>query len=143
MPKSTTNKSKPNLNRAIADRSVFISYTNIGGLRTNFSSVESFPLNQSPDILALSETGLNSLISNSELNIPGYSPIITKHDPLSRHGHGLGVYIKIGLPCGRDTSYEDADSPFMCFRHALLHSTGFILTIYRPQDNGCDVIDTI
>ena len=130
---------KPNSNRANAD----ICYTNIRGLRTNFPSVKAFAIKESPHFLALSETGLNPSISNTEFNIPGYCPLITKHDPLKRHGHGLGVYVKEGFPCGRDTSHEDVDSPYMCFRLALLHSTAFIFTLYRPQDDGCAVIDKI
>ena len=130
---------KPNSNRAKAD----ICYTNIRGLRTNFPSVKAFAMNTSPHFIALSETGLDQSISNREFDIPGYCPLISKYDPLNRQGHGLGVYVKEGFPCGRDTSHEDANSPFMCFRLALLHSTAFIFTLYRPQDDGCDVIDKI
>ena len=31
----------------------------------------------------------------------------------------------------------------MCFQLALLHSTAFIFTLYRPQDDGCDVIGKV
>ena len=55
----------------------------------------------------------------------------------------MGVYIKEGLPCGRDKSHEDTDSSYMCFRLALLNSTSFIFTVYRAQDDGCTVIDKI
>ena len=146
-PSTTKNKSimsfskhaKPNKNRATAD----VCYTNIRGLRTNFTSVKAFAMNTSPHLISLSETGLDPSISNREFDIPGYHPLITKHDPLNRHGHGLGVYVKEGFPCGRDTSHEDADSPYMCFRLALLHSTTFIFTLYRPQTDGCDVFEKI
>ena len=127
---------KSNSIRAKAD----ICYTNIRGLRTNFPSVKAFAMKESPHFISLSETGLNPAISNTEFSIPGYCPLITKHDPLNCHGHGLGGYVKEGFPCGRDTSHEDIGSPYMCFRLALLHSTAFIFTLYRPQDDGCDVI---
>ena len=130
---------KPTSNRAKVD----ICYSNIRGLRTNLTSLKAFAINANPDFISLSETGLNPSIQNREFDIPGYHPLITKHDPQNRHGHGLGVYVKEGFPCGRDASYEDADSPFMCFRLALLHSTAYIFTLYRPQTDGCDVIDKI
>ena len=119
-----------------------IAYTNIRGLRSNWPAVEEFA-RTNPSLLALSETGLDHSIPEQEFSLPGYSPLISKPDHLLRHGHGLGVYIREGFPCGRDISYEVPNSPFMCFRVALLHSTAFIFTLYRPQDDGCSVIDHI
>ena len=133
MCKSKSSKSKPISNRA----NVNIAFANIRGLRSNFESVEDYLRTASPHILSLCETGLDSCDTTGDLFIPGYFPIITKHDPLNRHGHGLGVYVKEGFPCGRDLSHEDADSPYMCFRIALLHSTAYIFMLYRPQDDGC------
>ena len=57
--------------------------------------------------------------------------------------HGLGVYIKHGIPCARDISFEDANLPFMCFRMALLHSTSFIIFLYRPCRSGSEIFDSI
>ena len=139
MTKSKSSKSKPISNRANID----IAFTNIRGLSSNFESVEEYVLNASPHMLALCETGLDSNDMTGHLYIPGYSPIIAKHDHLNRHGHGLGVYVKEGFPCGRDLSHEDANSPYMCFRIALLHSTAFIFVLYRPQDDGCQVFESI
>ena len=117
MCKSKSSKSKPISNRA----NIHISFTNIRGLSSNFTSVEEYMLEASPHILALCETGLDPNDATGDLSIPGYSPIIAKYDPLNRHGHGLSVYVKEGFPCGRDLSREDANSPYMCFPIALLH----------------------
>ena len=57
--------------------------------------------------------------------------------------HGLGVYIKDGLPCARDTSHEDLNSPFMCFHMTLLHSTTYLFFLYRPQNEGSSVFNSI
>ena len=62
---SFSKHAKPNLNRAIAD----ICYTNIIGLRTNFTSVKAFAMNTSPHLISLSETGLDPSISNREFDI--------------------------------------------------------------------------
>ena len=120
-----------------------ISYSNIRGLRKNMPDVEAFAMTNSPSVMALCETGLDGSISEQDFTIPGYCPLITKPDHQHRKGHGLGVYIKEGFPCGRDLRYEVTDSPYMCFRVALLHSTAFIFTLYRPHGDGCSVIDHI
>ena len=120
-----------------------ICYSNVRGLRTNFPEVQTFLSNKSPDILALCETGLNESIPDCEFDVPGFSRLISKHDHLNRHMHGLGVYIKEGLPCARETSHEEINSPYMCFRMALLHSTSYLFFLYRPQDEGSSVFTTI
>ena len=141
---SNQNLHQPRSNRNRANpRPLDISYSNIRGLRTNFAAVQSFLSTKSPDILALCETGLDESISDREFDVPGFSTLVTKHDHLNRHMHGLGVYIKDGLPCARDTSHEDLNSPFMCFRMALLHSTTYLFFLYRPQNEGSSVLNSI
>ena len=83
---SFSKHAKPTVNRAKVD----ICYSNIRGLRTNTTSIKAFDMNTSPDFISLSETGLNPSIPNREFDIPGYHPLITKHDPQNRHGHELG-----------------------------------------------------
>ena len=96
---SNQNLHQPRSNRNRANpRPLDISYSNIRGLRTNFAAVQSFLSTKSPDILALCETGLDESISDRDFDVPGYSTLITKHDHHNRHLHGLGVYIKDGLP---------------------------------------------
>ena len=141
---SNQNLHQPRSNRNRANpRPLDISYSNIRGLRTNFAAVQSFLSTKSPDILALCETELDESISDREFDVPGFSTPATKHDHLNRHMHGLGVYIKDGLPCARDTSHEDLNSPFMCFRMALLHSTTYLFFLYRPQNEGSSVLNSI
>ena len=45
--------------------------------------------------------------------------------------HGLGVYVKEGLPFARDLSLENAADSYLCFRLALLHS---VLTSFSSID---------
>ena len=135
---SSTRKSTKKLN---VSPYFTISYTNIRGLRRNMPEVAAHLMEIKPDFMAISETG--SCIPREEFQIQGYSDLISKADPLNRHGHGLGVYIKDGIPCGRVTAYEDPDLPFMCIRVALVHSTSFIFTLYRPQHDGSILFDRI
>ena len=105
--------------------------------------VQSFLSIHPPNILALCETNLSDSISDKNFDTPGYCPIVTKHDHLNRNMHGLDVFLKFGIPCAHDTTLEIADSPFMYFRQALLHSTSYLFFLYRPQDDGCEVINHI
>ena len=93
--------------------------------------------------MALCETNLDDSISEREFDVPGYSTLITKHDHLNRHLHGLGVYIKDGLPCARDISLDELNSPYMCFRMTLLHSTTYTFFLYHPQTEGSSVFTLI
>ena len=120
-----------------------ISYTNIRGLRSNFPEVAAHVEEARPDFFSLCETNLGSEVCCDDLHLPGYSPIITKDDRLGRQGHGLAVFIKDGLPCGRVAAYEDPELPFLCFRVALVRSTCFIFCLYRPQDDGVIIFDRI
>ena len=59
--------------------SLKLSFTNIGGLRSNFVNCESFFLeSNSPDILALCETNLDDSIDSGNLFVRGYLPLIQK-----------------------------------------------------------------
>ena len=137
-------KSNPNLKKRAPKKSNHktsfdIAYTNIRGLRTNFVYVEPYLNSKKPDMLALCETNLNPEISEKEFDIPGYCSLSVKQ----RHMHGLAVYIKEGIPCARDPSFESSDQPFMCFRMALLHSTSFIFFLYRPHQDNLECINSI
>ena len=119
-----------------------LTFTNIRGLRTNFSHVESFLTHSSPDILALCETNLNPSIDSGDFVVDGYLPINRKDS--SYHMHGLGIYVRDNLPISRETSLEDSTESFMCFRLSLLHSTSYIFFLYRsPSSQCCSVIDTV
>ena len=96
--------------------SLKLSFTNIGGLRSNFVDCETFLESNSPDILALRETNLDDSIDSGNFSVTGYLPLIKKDS--STHMHGLAVYVKEGLPFARDLSLE------LC-RFLLMFSTCF------------------
>ena len=58
--------------------------------------------------------------------------------------HGLGVYVKEGLPFARDLSLENSADSYLCFRLALLHSVPYFFFLYRsPSSALCTVFDSI
>ena len=119
-----------------------LSFTNIRGLRSNFSFVETFLMQKSPDLLAMCETNLNNEISSSDFMVKGYLPIIRKDS--THHMHGLGLYVRENLPIGREHRFESPVHSFMCFRLALLHSTTFLFFLYRsPSNQDCSLIDNV
>ena len=119
-----------------------LAYTNIRGMRSNFSHVVSFLSNSSPDIFALCETNLNDSVDNKDLEVAGYLPIIRKDS--TTHTHGLGVYVRDNLPIARINDLEDPNEDFLCFRLSLLHSTSYLFFLYRsPSSQSCSVIDAV
>ena len=77
----------------------------IRGLRSNFAECESFLESNSPDILALSEINLAGSTDSGNFFVIDYLPLIQK-DSVT-HMYGLAVYLKEGLPFGRDLSLEN------------------------------------
>ena len=71
-----------------------IAFSNIRGLRSNFTSVQSFVLNSSPDLLALSKSRLKCEIFSDYFKLPEYIFHRLDHPP----SHGLGVYVKKIFP---------------------------------------------
>ena len=117
-----------------------IAFSNIRGLRSNFTSVQSFVLNNSPDLLALSESRLNCDISSDSFKLPGYIHCIfhrLDHPP----SHGLGVYVKKTIPLGRESTLECNNYMYVL---SLLHSTTYLFFLYRsPLSSSCTVLDAI
>ena len=123
-------------------RALSISFSNVRGLRTNFTECEAYLNTASPDILALCETNLDESISSSSFMVPGYLPLIRLDSTI--HMHGLGVFVKDNLPFARVPLLELEGESFMCFRLSLIHSTSFIFFLYRsPSSTSCSVLEAI
>ena len=136
----THNKRKPKLPKP--PKPLSLAFTNIRGLRGNFSSVESYLIQSSPDIFALSETNLKPTIRSEDFSVSGYLPIIRKDSQTSMHG--LAVYVKDSLLVSRQANLEDPNQPFMCFRLSLLHSTSYLFFLYRsPSSQNCAVLNAV
>ena len=132
------------VNQKILNRtnSLKLNFRNIRGLRSNFVDCESFLESNSPDILALCETNLDDSIDSGNFSVRGYLPLIRKDS--NTHMHGLAVFVKQGLPFGRDLSLENSADSYLCFRLALLHSVSYFFFLYRsPSSALCTVFDCI
>ena len=122
---------KPSQTKTNGNPNFTIAFANIRGSK-NLPEVHAYATMNKPDIIAISESGSPDA-SDPSLDLPGYSEPELKADPLKRGCHGLLVYIKKAFPAGRVKRFEVADAPFMCFRVALVQSTSYIFTLYRPQ----------
>ena len=111
--------------------SLKLSFTNIGGLRSNFVQCESFLESNSPDILTLCETNLDDSVDSGNFSVSGYLTLIGK-DSIA-HMHGLAVCVKEGFPFARDLSLENSADSYLCFRLALLHSVSYFIFLYRSR----------
>ena len=122
--------------------SLKLSFTNILGLRLNFSDYESFLESNSPDILALCETNLDDSTDSGNFSVRVYLPLIRKDS--STHMYGLAVYVKEGLPFARHLSLENSADSYLYFRLALLHSVSYFFFLYRsPSSSLCMIFDSI
>ena len=118
--------------------SLKVSYTNIRGFRSNFLHCESYLETNLPDILALSETNLEDIVDSNSFIVKGYLPLIRKDS--STHMHGLGVFVKEGLPLAQEISLETLGESYMCFQLALLHSVSYFFFLYRsPSSPSCSL----
>ena len=118
--------------------SLKLSFTNIGGLLSNYVECESFLESNSPDILTLCEANLDDSIDSGNFSVRRiWKDSVT-------HMHGLVVYVKEGLPFAWDLSLENSADSYLCFRLALLHSVPYFFFLYRsPSSSLCTVFDAI
>ena len=122
--------------------SLKLSFMNIRDLYSNFVECESFLESNSPDILALCETNLDDSIDSGNFSVRGYLPLIQK-DSIT-HMHGLGVYVKEGLPFVWNLSLENSADSYLCFQLASLQSVSYFFFLYRsPSSLLCTVFDSI
>ena len=122
--------------------SLKLSFTNIGGLRSNFFGCKPYLGSNSPDILALCEAILDDSIYSGNFSVRDYLPLIRKDS--SNHMHGLAVSVKEGFPFARDLSLEKSGDSYLCFRLALLHSvSSFFFLYWSPSSSLCTVFNSV
>ena len=122
--------------------SLKLSFTNIRGLYSNFVECESFLESNSPDILALCETNMDSSIDSGNFSVMGYLPLIRKD--FITHMHGLAVYVKEVLPFERNLSPENSTDSYLCFQLVFLHSVHYFFFLYQSLSFSlCTVFDSV
>ena len=93
--------------------SLKLSFTNIGGLRSNFVEYEFFLESNSHDILALCETNLDDSIDSGNFSVRGYLSFIRKDS--TTHMRGLAVYVKEEHPFAQDLPLEKPADYYLRF----------------------------
>ena len=102
-----------------------IHYTNIRGLRSNFSSVEHHLATALPNILLLSETQLSSTVSPDPFQISHYNFLHR-----FRSNGGVCAYYNINTPIARLMDLESSDFDVMWLKICLPTSTTFLCFSY-------------
>ena len=64
-------KSKKKPDKSKSPPPLTICYTNVRGLRGNFTDLEAFMLKNKPDIFALCETNLHEDVLDADVQLPG------------------------------------------------------------------------
>ena len=108
-----------------------LSFSNIRGLRTNFDEVSQFLQARSPDILAVSETKLDSTVSSSDLTPEGYSLHRLDRSPC----HGLALFAKTSLPLRRLKDSENSRHEYLAFIAPLRSATFLFFFVYRSPSS--------
>ena len=116
-----------------------LSFSNIRGLRTNFDEVSHFLQARSPDILAVSETKLDSSVASPDLTPVGYSLHRLDKAPC----HGLALYAKTSLPLRRLHDSEDPRHDYLAFIAPLKSMTFLLFFLYRSPSSDSEVFEVI
>ena len=95
------------------------------------------------DVLALTETHLNSNISDDELRIDGYS--IKRKDRINREGGGCAIYHKESLDIENMEKYNREGLVALWIEAKLCSQRLIIDCVYRPPDvtTFCDKFQTL
>lgn len=111
--------------------SLKIMHLNINGLRNKIHELANCLMYQAPDVLALSESRLDSAVPDSLLRIEGYNFI---RKDRTRPGGGLVVYFKTQFNASVDNSLSLDECEFLSFSLTLnaQQSTLSALVVYRP-----------
>lgn len=87
------------------------------------------------DILTLSDTCLNDSISDTEIQMPGYS-VIRKDRPENRLGGGTIIYIRDGLPFSVCNDLNTDDNECLWIQISRPKSMPiFLCGVYRPPNS--------
>ena len=115
------------------------SFSNVRGLRTNYDQVSHFLQSKSPDLLALSETKLDSSVSSDDFTPSGY----TFHRLDRAPCHGLALFAKTSLPLRRIKDSEDSRHEYLAFVAPLPSITYLLFFLYRSPSSDCEVLNVI
>ena len=122
-----------------------IVHLNARSLISHLDEIALLVASQRPDILAVSETWLDSEISDGEVSLPGYS--VTRLDR-NRHGGGVAVFCANYLNCSilaQDTgiSASGLESLWVAVESRLFPSPLAVGCFYRPPGSPCQSVHDV
>ena len=109
-----------------------IGHANVRGLCKHLNEVKILLENTPLDVLALTETHLNSNISDNELRIDGYN--IKRKDRVNREGGGCAIYYKESLDIEEMGKYNTVGLEALWIEAKLCSQRLLIGCVYRPPD---------
>ena len=131
----SNNKNKSKSDKSKSPPPHTVCYTNVRGLRGNFTDLEAFMHKNKPDIFALCETNLHD---NTQDCLATCQSI----------ARTLGIcMVSVCMPRAifqlLANLLEEDNESYMCFRLALLHSTTYIFFLYRLPSSSCSVVEAV
>ncbi len=122
---------------------VSILYTNAQSINNKIAELTAVSMDLAPDLILITESWTNNLITDASLQIPGYDLETDlrrdRQDTGGGIGGGLLVYSKNGIRVLKIDHYDDLEFNQLCsFR---IESTGTpmnIILLYRPPSSSAD-----
>ena len=118
-----------------------IAHLNVCSLFRNIDEIRNILTNENISILSLSETRLDSSVSEAEICIPGYRSVRLDRN---RNGGGILTYIKEDIPFNvkRDLFIDGLE--LMCVEICLAKQKPFVIVYwYRPPDSNIAIFDKV
>ena len=116
-------------------------YTNIQSVFSKINELSVYVVDNSPDIILLTETWCNAAISDAALTLPGYQLETDlrkdREDTVNGVGGGLLVYTKSGLRILANDKFKmNKFNQFCCFKVMTKGEPVTIVLVYRPPTSG-------
>ena len=110
-----------------------IGYLNINSLRNKIIDLRHVVSVSQPDILTISETKLDDTFPDVQFRMDGYySPAQFRRDR-NKHGGGLMVFIRNGIPVKRAKTFEPSNQEAICFEVTITKRKWIIYAFYRSE----------
>ncbi len=120
------------LKEELKSKGLSVGHANVRGLCKHLNEVRILLENTPLDVLALTETHLNSNINDNELSIDGYS--IKRKDRHNREGGGCAIYYKESLDTEEIEKYNTEGLEMIWLEIKLCSQRLLIGCVYRPPD---------
>ena len=109
-------------------------HINIRSLQKNMTALQTF-VNDSVDIITLSETFLRDSIDYNLLSVDGFKRL-EHRNRTDQFGGGVGLYVRNNIMCYRRKEYELPDIEAMWHEIRVGSTSMLLCTCYRPPNSG-------